>query len=254
MHGGRGIIASARNPGLVVPETDQPADSAEPGQADRSPRPVTRRGSKRRVGARTTGGVDARIDHPEVARIRAEPLAKPTRRRMEVGAMRRIPRAVAVAFGAVLLTGQLVAADKPERTPYAIPPVQSFAAGEVCPYPVELSVVVNKAYTKLFAADKHGDVRESSNGRLVLRVTNLASGESQVFNSSGPSTSIYRADGTTIDVVVRGQTVYWFYQGEPLGPNLYLTNGRLSIEFSPDFAVLSATHSGKLTSICELLA
>jgi hypothetical protein len=167
--------------------------------------------------------------------------------------MRRIRRAVVVALGAVLLTGQLVAADKPERTPYPTPPVQSFAAGDVCPYPVEVSVIVNKAYSKVFAADQDGDVRESITGRFVTRVTNLTTGESRVFSASGPQTLIYRADGT-IDAVQRGPSVWWFFPGEPLGPNLYHLKGRLSIEFSPDFAVLSATHSGKRTSICELLA
>ena len=175
--------------------------------------------------------------------------------------MKCTARAASRAMGVLLIMGALAALNvtsidaggKPERLPYDVPSQQTFGAGEVCPFPVLFTVVENKVTVKVFPADENGDVREFLNGRFTLRVTNQTTGESRVFNSSGPSTLTFHPDGT-VDQVQHGSAVFQFYPGEPFGPNLYLLNERLAVHFSPEFVVLSATHSGRMTSICDLLA
>ena len=185
---------------------------------------------------------------------RVEPLADPTRRySLREGIVKRL--SVLLAFLLLLVWAlPVTAAGKPERSPFQLPAEGiTLPEGTVCDFEVLLTPLVNKEYQKVFPPDASGRVRTLINGRLVTRVTNVETGESLVTNASGPGTLWTSPDGS-IDFVTRGRAVTWFFAGEPFGPGLYLTRGRLAMHFTPEGSIASAVASGPMTNLCVRLS
>ena len=171
--------------------------------------------------------------------------------------MKRIGRAVLVILTvlAVSVSGsQAALADPPTREPLVAEPL-SFGPGEVCSFPLTLSAVRNRAQVITFS-----DGRVKIVGSFWTRITNDATGESIVVNTSGPFSSRPNPDGTE---TWRGAGRFlWYFLPGDLGPGepgaLLLTTG-LSVEIvnpSPGaFAILSFTRKGGTTeNLCQTLA
>jgi hypothetical protein len=84
-------------------------------------------------------------------------------------------------FTVALLAGSASADPNPNsgRVPVTSPPDDVIT--DVCPFPIFIETLVNKEYSKT-----HKNGVEIITGRLVVRVTNTETGESRVYNISGP--------------------------------------------------------------------
>jgi hypothetical protein len=155
----------------------------------------------------------------------------------------------ALLVGALLVPGAL--AQKPERFPSESGPPLELAAGEVCPFPVLLETVENKAVVTIFPSG-----RVLVTGKYATRVTNLASGESIIVKNSGPLTFTPLPNGNTL-VVGRGVGLFYLLAGkEPGGPGLFVSKGRLVAEIDPEafLFVTPVEVRGKTIDLCARLA
>lgn len=151
----------------------------------------------------------------------------------------------------LLMWAMPVAAAKPTKEPWPAGPIE-LAAGEVCAFPVLLEPVTNKETVKTFTL-RDGPTWRLITGHFVMRVTNELTGGSQDFNISGPSKLIPTADGGLL-AKGRGNQLFWFFPGEPFGPALLLTSGRLDVLFDADFNVVSASIAGHVVDLCARLS
>jgi len=184
----------------------------------------------------------------------------PTRAEFLIGPARtkgpsrsRGPLALLAAIVLSVAFAQPALADPPTREPAVVGPI-SFAALEVCPFPVSLAPV----------GDRRPKITTFADGRQIItgffgaRVTNDATGESIVLNNSGPAFITPNPDGT-VTVKVTGRSLFYFFPGDlgPGQPGALLNMTGLVVETLPaDFsAILSFTHTGGTTeNLCETLA
>jgi hypothetical protein len=146
-----------------------------------------------------------------------------------------------------------VSAASPTHEPQAAP-VQEFAAGEVCDFAVRLEAVENSARITTF--DRHdGAFRQNLNGRIVLSVTNVETGESVVRNSSGPG-RISINDAGRVVIRFGGSSVLSFFEGDVTGRALlYLTGGGAEFEIGDDgFFYVRADFPAHVEDLCATLA
>ena len=148
-----------------------------------------------------------------------------------------------------------VAPGKPVREPVA-DSFYEFAspAGEACSFPVTGKAVVNRFETKTFPAEANGDVVQLSNGHLVFRFTNVASGKYVDLNISGPGKATFHADGS----MTQDATGVWYWlfpksANVPGGLTLFLSKGRLVVETSPTGERSIVGPVGKLEDLCPML-
>lgn len=169
--------------------------------------------------------------------------------------MKDIGRAVLVLLAVLALSvsgSQAALADPPTREPLVADPL-SFGAGEVCSFPLTLSAERNRQQIISFS-----DGRINIVGSFWTRVTNDATGESIILNTSGPGFITPNPDGT-VTLKVTGKSLFYFFPGDlgPGQPGALLNMTGLVVETLPaDFsAILSFTHTGGTTeNLCETLA
>ena len=84
-------------------------------------------------------------------------------------------------FTVALLAGSASADPNPNsgRVPVTQPPDEVITG--ICPFPIFIETLVNKEFSKT-----HKNGVEIITGRLVVRITNTETGESRVYNISGP--------------------------------------------------------------------
>ncbi len=104
---------------------------------------------------------------------------------------------------ALFLTPSVALADKPTREPVPAAEPLRFAAGEVCAFPVLIEVPESKTKVLTFTDDSGTPLRQLITGKLRLRVTNLATGESLVVNVSGPGFLTF-TEGNLATVILGG--------------------------------------------------
>jgi hypothetical protein len=168
--------------------------------------------------------------------------------------MRKIRLTVSMIVAAVAISlfgSQPALADPP--TPAVFDPI-SFAAGEVCEFPLTLSAERNRARMITFSDGSFTIV-----GSFLTRVTNDATGESIVINASGPFFFKPNPDGTTVTMRGAGRFIWWFFPGD-LGEGepgaLLLTTG-LSVQTAPlDVSTITSfmRKGGTTENLCETLA
>jgi len=154
--------------------------------------------------------------------------------------------ALAALVAAILLLGLATPAFAagPSREPFPAATVQ-LAAGAVCAFPTTLEPVSNE-YVIAFAD------RFIVTGRLTVTVTNDLTGESIAANISGPGVFVPHDDGS-LSVDGGGSWLIWTYVTDPIGPRLWLTNGRMHLEIAADGSTTAFTLRGTHTDLCALL-
>ncbi len=164
----------------------------------------------------------------------------------------RVGAATILAVALLAMSAGGVAAGKPDKEPLDAPPVE-FAAGEVCDFPLLIEFTANKEQLKTFF-DRDGNiVRELITGKLRTLITNLTTMETFAANVSGPLKLIPNADGT-LTLLGGGPSLLFFFPTDVTGAGLWLTKGRVRLEFDADFNVYEAALPHNVTDVCELLA
>jgi hypothetical protein len=146
-------------------------------------------------------------------------------------------------FTVALLAGSASADPNPNsgRVPVTQPPDQVITG--VCPFPIFIETLANKEYSKT-----HKNGVEVITGRLVVRITNTVTGESRVYNISGP-VHITR-DGPIETDVFGGRSLL-------LDPSfgVLVTSGRVVGTFNTEtgeFRIVS--QRGHAEDVCATLA
>jgi hypothetical protein len=167
--------------------------------------------------------------------------------------VRRLLAPLALASVLVASLVAPAAAARPTREPYPFPEEGILLpAGDVCDFEVLLEAVVNQEYLIVFPADEEGRQRSIVSGRLVERVTNVATGESLTYNVSGPGIFWANPDGTT-DMQMHGRNMLWFFKGERHGPGLYVTTGLVRQTLEADGTIPNAEIRGRMIDVCAAL-
>ena len=142
-----------------------------------------------------------------------------------------------------LLAGSASADPDPNtgRVPVTQPPDDVIT--EVCPFPIFIETLAAKEFSKT-----HENGVEIITGRLVVRITNTETGESQVYNISGP-VHITR-DGPIETDIFGGRSLL-------LDPSfgVLVTSGRVVGTFNTDtgeFRIVS--RRGHVEDVCATLA
>jgi hypothetical protein len=121
----------------------------------------------------------------------------------------------------------------------------NFGAGDACAFPATM-VVDSNAYALTF------DGWQLFTGRGTVTVTNDSTGASVDANISGPAMYIYNDDGT-ISIRGGGPWLIFNFAGDPWGPGMWLTAGRLNIEVEADGSFGTFILLGTRTDVCALL-
>ena len=162
----------------------------------------------------------------------------------------RIGAIAAATAAAITVAGGAVAAPPTHEDVGSF--AASFTAGEVCEFPVTImSVVSRERSTTFFAPDGTID-RIQVTGRLVLQLTNDATGKTATVNASGPGTLTFNPDGS-VTLVGRGITLYYLRAGlDTGGPDILLLHGRNVVRLTDTLTLVSAAGSSR--SLCSLVA
>jgi hypothetical protein len=157
---------------------------------------------------------------------------------------RRAVRVLGLAILSVaLLAGGASADPNPNsgRVPITPPPDDVFTG--VCPFPVLVETVAIKEYSKT-----HKNGVEIITGRLVVRITNTVTGESKVYNISGPG-QITRDGAIETDVFLGRALLFDPFFG------MLVTSGRVVATFNTEtgeFRIVS--RRGHVEDVCATLA
>jgi hypothetical protein len=127
-------------------------------------------------------------------------------------------------------------------------PDTSYAAGDVCPFPLRVTPEVNKSLLHIL---RSGDWIVT--GKLIQRVTNLRTGKSLSITANGPVRVIFHDNGT-FTLISHGSILWTFFSQDAGGPGLFLFTGRVVIEENADGFATSVSHIPKFTDICHILA
>ena len=105
-----------------------------------------------------------------------------------------MPRVLAVV-GAIALVAvsaaPVLAGGKPVKASDGSPPPVIYPAGEVCDFDLLYEDILNTSHSLTFPAADDGTERVLFGGRIVVRLTNLDTDVSRVYNASGPGTFIF---------------------------------------------------------------
>jgi hypothetical protein len=166
----------------------------------------------------------------------------------------RAARALVIGVIAAIAVPATVLAAPPEHAPGDPPPLL-LAAGDACDFAVELSNPAYHARDTSFAPLPDGTTRFSERGMAASRATNIGTGAT--LDRRGGSAVLYRfaADGSIV-ARATGLVFAWYLPGDdsPLGPGLWLVNGRVTETYGTDGGFLHATFSGTAIDACAALA
>jgi len=152
---------------------------------------------------------------------------------------------VAVAAAPVLAGGKPVKASDG-----SLPPV-TYPAGEVCDFDLLYEDILNTSHSLTFPAADDGAERVLFGGRIVLRLTNLDTGASRIYNASGPGTFTF---GDTLVVRAHGPWLLTFFEGDADGPGVWYTRGHMRVEVDLDTGqVISVSRPASAIDVCEQL-
>jgi hypothetical protein len=155
-----------------------------------------------------------------------------------------LPAALAGAALAALLLAPGVGATPPVPAP--INGTATYAAGEVCPFPVRVEPEINKALLHVL---RNGTWVVT--GRLTQSATNLRTGTSRTFKS-GPLHIVFNDDGT-LTFISLGQVLWTSVEGDVDGPGLRLFTGHVVIQTSADGFATSISRVPRIEDVCAEL-
>jgi hypothetical protein len=148
----------------------------------------------------------------------------------------------------LVLAGSAVAeAEQPIREPDQ-PLDSTFAAGEVCPFPLHLVSIADSGTITTFS-----DGHLLLTGRFVVRATDLDTGGYVDVIASGPFSLRFRDDGTTT-FDVHGTYLWILGSGDVGGPGLIFTTGRVVAVADVDFFLTSFDVTGTSQDLCPAIA
>jgi hypothetical protein len=148
--------------------------------------------------------------------------------------MKRLTFVIGLAVAAALLVPGVAAADKPIREGL---PAEDFTIQGSCAFDVDLQVLANKEFITTF-----------SDGRQLIRLTNVDTGKSIDLNISGPVFITPHADGS-VTFELSGRSLVF------LPGLLELTSGPAVLEIDPAGNVVGyAKTSAAAVDLCAVLA
>ena len=136
-----------------------------------------------------------------------------------------------VAAALILAAAAPASADKPLREPF---PSEDFDISGSCDFDVSIHTLENKEFIKSYFDDDGNLTRQIVNGRLVIELTNLETGESIVYNISGPGFITFFEDGS-LDFVLGGRSLLFFFPGEVEDlPLVFVNSGQVTMHIDPE--------------------
>jgi hypothetical protein len=88
----------------------------------------------------------------------------------------------------------------------------------------------------------------------VVELTNLETGESIVYEISGPVFFSFSEDGS-VDIVLGGRSLLFFFPGEVEDiPLLFVNSGQVTLHIGPQGNIVSVDQVGEVTDVCAALA
>ena len=166
--------------------------------------------------------------------------------------------AFAVVLAMALLSPQTAAAaGKPLRFP-SQPPIGTFDAGLLCPFPVYTEPVGHIQTVTLFF-DTSGNVTKITfTGAGYELFRNVNTGKTAVLNVSGEGTLIPQADGSTLGFGA-GPGLFGLFPGDSRGPALLQVFGRDTFRITAPDAngvthITNLVLIGRVIDVCALLA
>ena len=145
---------------------------------------------------------------------------------------------------AALILVSVATATPPIPTP--VTGTETYAAGEVCSFPLRVEPHINKSHLHIL---RNGVW--VVNGRFTQTATNLRTGASMTFHS-GPLRVIFNDDGT-LTFISLGSVLWTSVQGDVDGPGLRLYTGRAVIQTDANGFATSISRIPREQDICAAL-
>ena len=158
----------------------------------------------------------------------------------------RAPALVCVVAVASLVSAAPAFGDAP--IPLPPNPDVSYAAGEICPFPVRVAATANRS---LLHVQRSGELIVT--GKLTQRATNLSTGKSLDIKSNGPLRVIPHDDGSAT-LISHGSIFWTFFAQDVGGPGLFVFTGRVVMESGADGFATSVSRPPKVLDVCQALA
>ena len=164
--------------------------------------------------------------------------------------MRRLAVALAL-LGASALVASPVAARPPTKEPLDLP-AASFAAMEVCDFPVLLEY---DSKSKTITFDRRdGRFRQNISGRLRVTISNLSSGASTERKISGPG-RVTITDAGHVVLSSGGSSLVWTFDADVTGRGLFYTTGPLELETDENgFFLVRVDLPPHVEDVCQTLS
>ncbi len=165
-----------------------------------------------------------------------------------------MPRLLAIVGAIALLAASAapaLAGGKPVKAAEESQPPVTYPAGELCEFDLLFEDILNTSHSLTFPAADDGTQRVMFGGRIVLRLTNLETGASRVYNASGPGTFTI---GDSLIVTGQGPWLLYFFEGDADGPGVWYTRGKIRIEADLETGqISSANRPANTIDVCEQL-
>jgi hypothetical protein len=129
----------------------------------------------------------------------------------------------------------------------------SFAAGDLCPFPVRWVEDGSRMQALTFPVRPNGDQLVRYAGPQWSTVTNLATDATMVVGGGLRLDMLIHPDGTT-DVRIAGTVVAGYLPTDAPGPSFWLLHGRVRDTLDASFVTTSHTFNGQAVDLCAALA
>lgn len=164
-------------------------------------------------------------------------------------------RIVLLALGIVLAAPAVAGAASPwqpfRSAPFDLP------AGSRCSFELKGDIVRDKERIRTLSTHSDGSpAQQEVSGQLVVRYTNVATGESIERNLTGDALIDLRPDGTIARIaLVEGHLAVGLGAGDPGGPAFLVLAGRdFAVDFAPGGSRTVTFGTGTVENVCETLA
>jgi hypothetical protein len=164
--------------------------------------------------------------------------------------MRRLVALLLPALLLVLLPTSVARADPPVREPL---PLEDFTLVGNCDFDVFFHVVENNEFITTYFDSDGNPIRQIITGRFVVELTNLDTGESNVYQVSGPGFITFFEDGS-VDFVLGGRSLLFFLPGDaPDLPLLFVNSGQVILHIDQE-GNLTMEQVGNIEDVCAALS
>ncbi len=130
---------------------------------------------------------------------------------------------------------------------------RSYAAGEVCPFPTTVTFPVMQEFITYLYDDTGTIVGATITGKLVARVTNVASGATVDEVLTGLGTLSFGSDGSET-IYVGGTILIAFKAGDSPANELDVVKGSSVLRIEGDGTRTLESYDGSIEDLCVTLA